>query len=303
MRALITGAGGFVGKWLERELLESNFEVACIDHDVDVTDRKQINKAIEKSDPEIIYHLAAFSHVGTSWVDPVEVARVNSLGTYQVVNSAAELNSDIVVVVVSSAEVYGKVSLQDLPITENHEVRPFTPYGASKAASELFALQLHYSKNAKVVIVRPFNHVGPGQSDRFVVSALAKRLVVAKQTNVREIVVGNIDSRRDYLDVRDVVKAYRMLTNVNSYGQTFNLCSGTSYSVREIIEKMQEIYEYHVELKIDPALVRASDIPELRGSYEKLHLTTGWQPSIAFEKTLQDTLSYWEKSLEHQSIA
>jgi GDP-4-dehydro-6-deoxy-D-mannose reductase len=293
---LITGSKGFVGKWLTDELIQNDFDVIGVDHDADITNKDLLYKKLSEIKPDIIYHLAAASHVGVSWSDPIEVVKVNALGTYQLINLAVEVNPLVKIIVVSSGEVYGKVEPSRLPIKETEPINPYTPYGASKAAAEIFATQLYNSKKANVIIVRPFNHVGPGQSDRFVVSALAKRLVVARKNGFKEITVGNIDSKRDYLDVRDAVSAYRLIGGLDAYGEVFNLCSGRSYSVREIIEMMQKEYDYTVELRPDPELIRNVDIPELRGSYEKLESFTKWQPTISIERTIKDTLAYWESA-------
>lgn len=296
MLVLITGSKGFVGKWLTDELIQNDFDVIGVDHDADITNKDLLYKKLSEIKPDIIYHLAAASHVGVSWSDPIEVVKVNALGTYQLINLAVEVNPLVKIIVVSSGEVYGKVEPSRLPIKETEPINPYTPYGASKAAAEIFATQLYNSKKANVIIVRPFNHVGPGQSDRFVVSALAKRLVVARKNGFKEITVGNIDSKRDYLDVRDAVSAYRLIGGLDAYGEVFNLCSGRSYSVREIIEMMQKEYDYTVELRPDPELIRNVDIPELRGSYEKLESFTKWQPTISIERTIKDTLAYWESA-------
>ncbi len=242
----------------------------------------------------MIYHLAALSNVGESWNDPSEVLRVNVLGTAAVLAAARAMPSSPTVVVVSSAEVYGIVGPDDLPLTEQAPVAPATPYAASKAAAEQVALQACRGFGQRVMVVRPFNHIGPGQAPTFAVSALARRIVEARATGSRELSVGNLSARRDFTDVRDVVRAYRLLAERGAPGEIYNVCSGQDVAIADIAEQLRTLAGAELELVTDPDLLRPVDVPVLRGSRALLEQTTGWQPEIALDDTLQSVLGYWE---------
>ncbi len=293
MRAYLTGGHGFVGQWLCRHLETFGDTVVAPDESVDITDKGAISKALISAEPEVIFHLAALSHVGESWAEPGEVFRVNAEGTLNVVQASLELKNKPRVIVVSSAEVYGIVSPSDLPLHENSETRPVTPYAGSKLAAEVAALQAFRGSGADVVVVRPFNHVGPMQSERFVVSALAKRIVEAVKSGASEIKVGNLDSRRDYTDVRDVVRAYRLLAKEGQPGEIYNICSGFDRSVREVADVYLGLAQKDIKLVKDESLTRNADVPVLRGDNAKVRQAVGWQPEIVFEDTLRDTFDYW----------
>jgi GDP-4-dehydro-6-deoxy-D-mannose reductase len=296
-RAFITGLNGFVGGFLAAELKEHGFEVSGLPAGVDICDLPSLKEHLRRARPDVVYHLAAFSHVGESWQNPEEALRVNAIGTFEVLRAVAELGLGARVVVASSAEVYGRAPAGELPLREEAPLRPLTPYAASKVAAEFLSLQAFLSEGTPVVVVRPFNHAGPRQSERFVVSAICKRVVEAKREGRRRITAGNLESRRDYTDVRDVVRAYRLLASEGEPGQVYNVCSGRSFAVKEIIEMAATIASWEVEVEVTPHLVRSTDVPELLGSYEKLHRDSGWRPSIGFEDTLRDVIRYWEEEL------
>jgi GDP-4-dehydro-6-deoxy-D-mannose reductase len=208
VRALITGGRGFVGTWLSEALVERGADVVLVDRETDVADPEAIGPRVAAAEPDVIFHLAALSHVGDSWASPSAVLRVNVLGTAEVLAAARALPRPPVVLVVSSAEVYGIVRPEDLPLREDAPVIPSSPYAASKAAAEQVALQAWRGFGQHVVVVRPFNHIGPGQAPTFAVSALARRIVQAGRTGATELSVGTMSTRRDFTDVRDVVRAY-----------------------------------------------------------------------------------------------
>ncbi|MGH9006983.1 MAG: GDP-mannose 4,6-dehydratase [Acidimicrobiales bacterium] len=293
MRAFVTGGGGFVGRHLGEHLASMGDEVTSVDLEVDVADPEAIAAAVGRARPEAIYHLAALSHVGASWGSPAEVLRVNVLGTAGVLGAARALSDPPVVLVISSAEVYGAAEPPGLPITEAAPLRPLSPYAASKAAAEQLATQAWLGYRQPVVVVRPFNHVGPGQGATFAVSALAQRIVEAQRTGTGHIAVGTLTARRDYTDVRDVVRAYRTLVLDGTRGRTYNVCSGTDISVLDVAHRLCELAAAEVELVEDPSLVRPIDLPVLRGDAGRLTADTGWRPEIAFDDTLRDVLEFW----------
>jgi GDP-4-dehydro-6-deoxy-D-mannose reductase len=294
MRALITGGKGFVGQWLASHLKDSGDEVVVIDIETDISDGPALRKVVATAAPDAIYHLAAMTHVGESWENPSEVLRVNVLGTAELLAAARELPTAPSILVVSSAEVYGTVSPEQLPLSEDAPTAPATPYAASKLAAEAVALQAWRGYRQPVIVVRPFNHIGPGQSPNFAVPALAKRIVEARKKGDTSLRVGTLTTRRDFTDVRDVVVAYRLLMEHGQAGTIYNVCSGRDVAISEVADELLALAQAKLELVIDPALVRPVDVPVLRGDAGLLHAATGWAPSIPLATTLADVLTSWE---------
>jgi GDP-4-dehydro-6-deoxy-D-mannose reductase len=294
MRALITGGKGFVGQWLATHLKDSGDEVVVIDVETDVADGSALRKVVGEARPEAIYHLAAMTHVGESWENPSEVLRVNVLGTAELLAAARTLEDSPRVLVVSSAEVYGVVRPADLPVREDAPTGPATPYAASKLAAEAFALQAWRGYRQPVMVVRPFNHIGPGQSPNFAVPALAKRIVEARKSGATSLRVGTLTTRRDFTDVRDVVVAYRLLMEHGAPGAIYNVASGRDVAISEVADALLTLAGAKLELVTDPELVRPVDVPVLRGDAGLLHSATGWTPSIPLATTLADVLASWE---------
>ena len=293
MRAFITGGGGFVGQWLAGHLREQGDDVVAVDLEVDVADQAAIAGAMSAAAPDAVYHLAALTHVGQSWESPSAVLSVNVLGTACVLAAARALAAPPVVLVVSSAEVYGIVGEADLPLDESAAVAPVSPYAASKAAAEQVALQAWRGYGQPVIVVRPFNHVGPGQSPTFAVSALASRIARAERDGTKTLSVGTLSARRDFTDVRDVVRVYRRLTLAGEPGTTYNVCSGVDVSMADIAGRLLALARADLALVTDPQLVRPVDLPALRGNPARVQAATGWRPEIALETTLHDVLQYW----------
>jgi GDP-4-dehydro-6-deoxy-D-mannose reductase len=294
MRALITGGKGFVGQWLAAHLKDSGDEVVVVDIETDISDGPALHKVVVDAAPDAIYHLAAMTHVGESWENPSEVLRVNVLGTAELLAAARALPTPPTILVVSSAEVYGTVTPGQLPLREGAPTAPVTPYAASKLAAEAVALQAWRGYNQPVIVVRPFNHIGPGQSPNFAVSALAKRIVEARKAGAGSLRVGTLTTRRDFTDVRDVVVAYRLLIEHGHVGTVYNVCSGRDVAISEVAAELLSLAQADLELVLDPALVRPVDVPVLRGDAGLLHEATGWAPSIPLATTLTDVLTSWE---------
>ena len=297
MRALITGGRGFVGRHLEAHLASCGDEVVAIDLEHDVANTEEMAGVVGEVTPDAIYHLAAISHVGQSWDDPTEVLRVNVLGTASVLAAARRLERPAATLLVSSAEVYGIVSPEDLPLSELSDARPASPYAASKLAAEVIAAQAVVGYQQRVVIARPFNHFGPGQSPSFFIPALCTRLIDARDTGRSQVPVGNLTTRRDFTDVRDVVRAYRMLIESGISGERYVIASGVDRSMSEIADTLVALVGGGVELVADPSLMRPADVPVLRGDSSKLRAVTGWIPEIDFATTLNDTLASLEDYL------
>jgi GDP-4-dehydro-6-deoxy-D-mannose reductase len=295
VRALVTGGKGFVGTWLLSHLQASGDEVVAVDREVDVTDGRAVMAALEESAPQAVYHLAAHAHVGRSWDDPETVLRVNTLGTLHLLEAARRLPEPPTVLLVSSAEVYGTIEEGRLPADEGTPLAPVSPYAASKVAAEFLGVQAHLAHGLPVVRVRPFNHIGPGQHEGFVVPSLAKRIVEARRRGDARVPVGNLSPRRDLTDVRDVVRAYRLLVEQGTPGEVYNVCSGLAVSIAELAQKMVELAGGGLDLVSDPELVRPVDVPVLCGAPGKLRSATGWEPQVDIERSLGDVLAEWER--------
>jgi GDP-4-dehydro-6-deoxy-D-mannose reductase len=290
VKALVTGANGFVGRHLVTHLGECGDDVVGVDHECDVTDDASMLEVLRRTLPNAIYHLAALTHVGSSWSQQVEFTRVNVLGTRNVLACAREVVPDAVVVVISSANVYGVVRPEDLPIVEMFRVAPSDPYGSSKVGAELVARDAVRDYGSRVVIARPFNHIGPGQSATFVVPAIANRLLDSLENGADEIVVGDLTTRRDFCDVRDVVRAYRLLVERGVSGDAYNIASGHDVSLQDIANQLVADIAPHVRLVRDKDLLRPAEIQVLCGSYEKLRAQTGWEPIIPLRQSLRDVV-------------
>ncbi len=290
MRALVTGADGFVGRYLVDHLTASGDEV--IASGTDITERDQLMDAFAEAAPDVVYHLAAQSDVGGSWNIPIETYRVNVEGTVNVLD-AARLGGASRVVAVTSADIYGRVTEAELPLDEQQPLRPVSPYAASKAAADMVCIQAGLGHGLEVVRARAFNHLGPGQSDRFVASAIASRVARNEVSGNSTVRVGNLEARRDFTDVRDVVRAYRMLMIDGMPGEAYHVCSGVDRPVVSLADTLLSLATTPMRLEPDPDLLRPVDIPALRGDNSKLREATGWSPHFAIEQTLDDLLQHW----------
>jgi GDP-4-dehydro-6-deoxy-D-mannose reductase len=294
MRVAVTGSSGFVGSHLVPYLRSHGDDVVTIDRTgtppVDVTDAAEVREVLRAARPDAVYHLAALSHVGRSWDAPEAVLRINAVGALNVLRACLDAGVERVLVA-GSADVYGVVGPEDLPLTEESPIRPVTPYGASKAAADVIALQAYLGDGLGTLRVRAFNHTGPGQSVSMLVPGLARRIADAERVAGSKVSVGRVDVVRDLSDVRDVVRAYRLLVELGTPGEAYNVCSGRGVSVRDVAETMLSMSAAPLELVVDPELVRPVDVPRLVGSPAKLHEATGWEPVIPWEQTLEDVLA------------
>jgi GDP-4-dehydro-6-deoxy-D-mannose reductase len=293
MRAVVTGGLGFVGRHLVAHLSSCGDEVVTIDHhgrpSVDITDGAAVVDAIAAAAPDAVYHLAGWADVGGSWADPLGALRANAEGTLNVLRGC-EAAGVSRVLAVASADIYGVVTPADLPLDELSPLRPTSPYAASKVAADALALQAFLGHGLEVVRVRPFNHIGPGQSEHFVAPALAARIARAERDGIDDIPVGNLTARRDFTDVRDVVRAYRLLIERAEPGEVYTLCSGRDISIQEVADLLVAGSPRAIRLTPDPALLRPVDLPVLRGDATRLRDATGWAPEIPIETSLADLL-------------
>jgi GDP-4-dehydro-6-deoxy-D-mannose reductase len=297
MRALVIGASGFVGRHLVSHLESCGDEVVASDRasgGPDICDEAAMVVHLAETAPDVVYHLAGQSDVARSWVDVHGTYRTNVEGLLNVLAASRAAGVSKVVAVIS-ADVYGYVLPEQLPLDENTPMRPVSPYGASKVAADYAALQAFLGYGMDVVRVRPFTHIGPGQSERFVASALASRIAMAERDELDEITVGSLDTRRDFTDVRDVVRAYRLLAEHGQAGEVYNICTGVDISIQDLADTLVSLADRPVRLVPDPALLRPADLAVLRGDASRLHALTGWKPEIPLATTLADLLDDWRQ--------
>lgn len=294
MKAVVTGARGFVGKHLTRHLTGRRVDVASLDvgdsQPVDITDHDAVARRIAEESPEVVYHLAARSHVGASWTDGDLLTQVNVDGTRAVIDACVAAGVARVLVV-GSAEQYGTVDPGAIPVGEQTACRPVSPYGKSKVAAEAVALDAYQTHGLPVVCTRAFNHTGPGQSPAFLVPGLAARIVAAERDGTDEITLGNGDPVRDFSDVRDVVRAYALLAEHGVAGEVYNVCSGRGVRVGDLAAQLIARARRPLRVVTATDLVRAVDVPVLVGDPGKLVAATGWQPEHSLDDTLDAVLA------------
>jgi GDP-4-dehydro-6-deoxy-D-mannose reductase len=287
-RAFVTGGSGFAGSHL-LELLDS--AVAPSHAELDLLDPEATRRALRDAAPRTVFHLAALASVARSWEAPARTLTANLAMTGNLLEALRLEAPEATLVLVSSGEIYGPPEY--LPVDERAALRPQNPYAVSKAACDLLAGQYADAFGLRTVRIRPFNHAGPGQGDDFVIGTLTRQVAEAERTGERECVLrtGNVDSRRDFTDVRDVVRAYVAAASLE-FG-VFNVASGQSTSVRHLIELVRAAARIPVRHEIDPAKLRPGEVAEIRGSAERLRDATGWRPQIPLERTVADALEAW----------
>lgn len=313
VKILVTGGGGFAGRHLIRELghLENDgiaatvlgpvpeFDpvsepiLASVDWmSMDATSTESVREVVERSAPDQVYHLAGQASVGESFAAPVRTWEINATGTVRLLHAlASRSRSPARVLMVSSAEVYGDVAPGEQPIRADRALEPATPYGASKAAAELVCQQATRSGAVEVVIARSFNHIGPGQDERFVLASLAAQLVrIARGEEESRVRVGNLEVRRDFLDVRDVVRGYLLLMAEGRPGAAYNICSGVARTLHAVAQRLLELSGTGAKLEIDPERMRSVDIPLLVGDAAEIE-ALGWRPTYELDQTLRDILA------------
>jgi GDP-4-dehydro-6-deoxy-D-mannose reductase len=290
--AFVTGGGGFAGEHLLRLLPGA---VAPSRGELDLLDVAAVRAAVRESRPAAVFHLAALASVKRSWESPSDTLLANLRMTVNLLEAVRAEAPEAAVVLASSGEVYGPP--ERLPVTEDAPLRPQNPYAVSKAACDLLAGQYVDAFGLRIVRTRAFNHAGPGQSAEYVVGTLTRQVAEAEVAGAGEVVLrtGNPDSARDFTDVRDVVRAYRAAAELPA--GVYNVCSGRATTVRELVDLLRRVSDLPVRHEIDPARVRAHDVPELRGSPVRLRAACGWQPEIPLERTVADALEAWRREL------
>lgn len=264
----------------------------------DILDRELVASFVRRFRPDYVFHLAAQSSVKRSWEDPRLTYDIALYGQANLLDALREARVDARVHVACSAEEYGRVAEEDLPISEEHPLRPASPYALSKVMQEYHAVFSHQAYGMHTVITRAFNTTGPGQPPAFVVSDFARQ-VAEVEAGRREAVirVGNLEARRDFSDVRDLVDAYWLLVREGKAGEVYNVCSGRDYAIREVLEMLLSMSGETIAVEEDAARMRAADIPVLRGDNGKLRELVGWTPTFPLQRTLADVLDWWREEL------
>jgi GDP-4-dehydro-6-deoxy-D-mannose reductase len=312
MKVLITGIAGFVGSHLAEFLIQKRQEIhgtclACENleniksfkrkiklHECDVTDFDSLAKLINRIKPDRIYHLAAFSSVGESFAKPLDAVEINVRGTLYLLEILRNIKKKIKLLVVGSADIYGKVKRKDLPIKETHNLNPVSPYGASKACADLLAYQYFQSYGVFVIRARSFNHTGPRQRQGFVVPDFASQVAKIDLGSSKPLMkVGELNAKRDLSDVRDVIRAYYLLLEKGRPGEAYNVCSGRAHKIESLLNTLLRFSSKKIKVK-KKSKRRPNEIPVLLGDHSKIK-AMGWKPRIAVDKTLKDTLNFWRE--------
>lgn len=262
-------------------------------HECDITDYDRLAALLRSIKPDAVAHLAAFSSAGLSFKDPSKAFEVNARGTVNVLEAVKDTGTKPRVLTISSAEVYSAPEGKE-PLSESSPIGPVNPYGLGKACGELVAFHYYSVWDVDLTVVRPFNHTGPGQSDVFVLPSFAKQVAEAEK-GLRDPVlsVGNLDVVRDFTDVRDIVEAYRLLLERRPPGSIYNVCSGRSYVIRELVDRLISLSTVKMEIKTDPKRRRKAETPALMGDNGLIARDLNWRPKISMNKTLEDLLAYW----------
>lgn len=312
MKALITGIDGFVGghlvdylaaqpdttligtTWLATEQYPHLASLGVALHQIDLTDEEAARRLLETTRPDHVYHLAGQSFVPESFEHPWETLRNNIQAQLNILHTVARTGLDTRILVVGSAEVYGRVAPDDTPTNEQQPLRPTSPYSVSKVAQDMLGLQYFLSHHVAAIRVRPFNQIGPGQSPRFAAPAFASQIAAIEKGAQEPIIqVGNLAARRDFTDVRDMVRAYHLLMQHGEPGEVYNAGSGEAHNIQEVLDTLLRLTRVPIKVKADPARFRPVEIPIMLCDNSKLRAATGWQTSYSLEQTLADILAEW----------
>ncbi|MBY0579578.1 MAG: GDP-mannose 4,6-dehydratase [Burkholderiales bacterium] len=296
-KLLLVGGTGFVGSHIALAA-GSSFDVVASGRECDVRNADSVAALIARERPDGVVHLAAITTLAESFENPREALDVNFGGVLNVLTALQESGFRGGMLFVSSSEVYGPLFEGDLPVSEERVLKPASPYAVGKIAAEALCHQWSRTANFRIVSTRPFNHIGPGQSVRFAISDFARQVVAIRLGLAEPVIhVGDIDTTRDFTDVRDVVQAYLLLLERGRNGEVYNVCSGIERSIRSMIQRMCEIAGVDVELRSDSARIRPNDQRRVRGDHAKMSADTGWQPAIPIDRTLSDLLDFWSEKL------
>ncbi|MDP8236566.1 MAG: GDP-mannose 4,6-dehydratase [Candidatus Erginobacter occultus] len=311
-KALITGIAGFAGGHLAESLIEAGWEVAGIerhgavlDHPVFLLDRvkveecdilaaRELGRVIGEFQPDAIFHLAGTTHIPMAQSDPQMAFETNIKGSLNILDATAASAPSARLILVSSAEVYGKSRPEEMPLTEDRPLRPASIYGLTKLCAEETAFYYARTRGLDAVVLRPFNHIGPGQRPRFVSASFALQIArIEKGLQPPVLEVGNLDPARDFTDARDMVRGYRLAVGKCDSGSVYNICSGRAYPIREILDRLLKLSDLEIEVRPSAERTRATDVPIFRGDHSRFTAATGWRPEYGIDDTLKAILDYW----------
>lgn len=314
--ALITGITGFVGSHLAELLLAEgvnvygiqrwrsktdnieNIQDKIIIQEADLLDAHSLYKVVDEIRPDYIFHLAAQSYVQSSWSSPTNTLEINIIGTANLFEAVKKSGLNIAIQIACSSEEYGKVLPDELPIREDNPLRPLSPYAVSKLAMDYLGYQYHESYGMRIIRTRGFNHTGPRRGDVFAESTFARQIAEIEKGKKEPVVhVGNLDAKRDYTDVRDMVKAYYLSVQKCQSGEVYNIATGKSWKIRDVLNLLLSMSKVKIKVLQDKSRMRPSDVEVLVGDATKFMKVTGWRPEIPFEKTMEDLLNYWRERI------
>jgi GDP-4-dehydro-6-deoxy-D-mannose reductase len=316
MRVLITGITGFAGSHLAEYILANHPDVRVFGfvrwrsrmdnivhiqdkvelHEADIKDVISLKKALADIKPDRIFHLAAQSFVPASWRLPAETFAINAIGQINLFEALLSLKLNPKIHIAGSSEEYGHVFPNEVPMKETNPLRPLSPYAVSKVAQDLLAYQYFKSYGMKTVRTRGFNHTGPRRGDVFVTSNFAKQIAeIEKRKKEPVIHVGNLEAKRDFTDVRDIVRAYWLAAEKGEDGEVYNVGTGKAMAMKEMLDILLSLSKAKVKIKVDPERLRPSDVPILQSDCSKFVRLTGWKPQIPLEQTFKDLLNYWRE--------
>src|SRR3972149_8870722 len=312
--ALITGITGFVGSHLAELLLKEgvnvygiqrwrsktdnieNIQDKIIIQEADLLDAHSLYKVVDEIRPDYIFHLAAQSYVQTSWSSPTNTLEINIIGTANLFEAVKKSGLNIAIQIACSSEEYGKVLPDELPIREDNPLRPLSPYAVSKLAMDYLGYQYHESYGMRIIRTRGFNHTGPRRGDVFAESTFARPIAEIEKGKKEPVVhVGNLEAKRDYTDVRDMVKAYYLSVQKCQSGEVYNIATGKSWKIRDVLNLLLSRSKVKIKVLQDKRRMRPSDVEVLVGDASKFMKVSGWRPEIPFEKTMEDLLNYWRE--------
>jgi GDP-4-dehydro-6-deoxy-D-mannose reductase len=317
MKALITGIAGFAGSHLAEYLLRqqtaevygtvrANTRLNHIKHlerdvrlmECPLTDPSAVEQVLAQVQPDHIYHLAAQSFVPASWSNPAETLHNNVFGQLHMLEAVRRLQLDCKILIACSSEEYGHVEPGELPVQESNPLRPLSPYAVSKVTQDYMGYQYYKNYGMFIIRTRSFNHTGPRHGENMVTSNFAKQIAeIEKGSRPPVLMVGNLQAKRDFSDVRDVVRAYSLVLEKGKAGECYNVASGTGITIAELLRELLSLSSLTIRTEEDPLRLRPSDVEALVGDYSKLHETTGWKPEIPLRQTLEDLLNYWRSTI------
>ena len=318
MKNLITGINGFAASHLTDLLVSSGEEVIGIARDpsknentrhhanhiqvytCDVRRGGEIREVLKKVRPHRIYHMASVSFVPSADQDWNQAFETNVFGALQLFQAVKDCKIEARIIFVGSSEEYGMIPPSDLPVRETNPLRPVTLYGVTKASASLLANSFVQREGLDIIYARPFNHIGPRQSERFVCSSFARQIAGMEAGNPKLLKVGNLEAQRDFMDVRDTVRAYKTLMEKGDVGGVYNVCSGKTTSIRTILDELKKLTDQDFEIESDPSRFRPERPVKYYGDHALITLRTGWVPEIPLEQSLKDILSYWKKILRQK---